>query len=289
MPLFHLFSCLPATDPDRSCGPARVRSTAARNIPGALLVFAIFSLLAATPSCAQAPDQIKAQGYVTDTAGVLSAAARDQLTALCIEVKQKTQAEIAVVTIKSLQGRTVDDYAVDLFARLGIGPRSSNRGVLILFAVDDRQYRIEVGYGLEAILPDGKVGAIGREAVPYLRSANYDAAVALMTRRVADVIAADRGVTLTGSVPASPDSESQGRSFTSGQIFLLFFAIFVVYSIISRGGRGSNRLGGGGMWFPPVIGGGWGGGGFGGGGGGGGGFGGFGGGSSGGGGASGGW
>lgn len=230
------------------------------------------------------------QGYVSDFAGVLSPPASEQLTALCTEVQQKAQAQIAIVTIKSLQGASIEDYSIDLATHLGIGPKSSNRGVLILFAVDDRQYRIEVGYGLEAILPDGKVGAIGREAVPYLRAGNYGAAVLLMTRRVADVIAADRGVTLTGSAPAGPGSEEQGRSLTTGQIFLLFFAVFVVYSIIRRANRGGpNRFGGGGWWIPPVVGGGWGGGGFGGGGGGGGGFGGFGGGSFGGGGASGSW
>jgi len=274
---------------NRVRGRAFFASGAARSLFPLSLLLLLCSLFIGPVSRAQVPDQLKVQGYVSDLAGALSQPARDQLTALCTEVQQKAQAQIAVVTIKSLQGRSIEDYSIDLATRLGIGPKSSNRGVLILFAVDDRQYRIEVGYGLEAILPDGKVGAIGREAVPYLRAANYDAAVFLMTRRVADVIAADRGVTLSGSVPASPDSEGQGRSLTTGQIFLLFFAVFVVYSIIHRASRGGpNRFGGGGWWIPPIVGGGWGGGGFGGGGGGGG-FGGFGGGSFGGGGASGSW
>jgi uncharacterized protein len=256
-----------------------------------LLIF-VWSLLVAPVSRSQTPDQLQVQGYVSDFAGALSPSAREQLTALCSEVQQKTQAQIAVVTIKSLQGQSIEDYSIALATRLGIGPKSSNRGVLLLFAIDDHQYRIEVGYGLEPVLPDGKVGGIGREAVPYLRAGNYDGAVLLMTRRVADVIAADRGVTLTGSAPPPPASEDQGRSLTTGQIFLLFFVIFIVYSIIRRANRGGpNRFGGGGgWWIPPVVGGGWGGGGFGGGGGGGsGGFGGFGGGSFGGGGASGSW
>jgi uncharacterized protein len=276
---------------NRLRGRAFFASGAARSLLPAFLLLFLCSFSIAPVSIAQAPDQLKVQSYVSDFVGAFSRPARDQLTALCTEVQQKAQAQIAVVTIKSLQGRSIEDYSIDLATRLGIGPKSSNRGVLILFAVDDRQYRIEVGYGLEAILPDGKVGAIGREAVPYLRAANYDAAAFLMTRRVADVIAADRGVTLSGSVPASPDSEGQGRSLTTGQIFLLFFAVFVVYSIIRRANRGGpNRFGRGGWWIPPVMGGGWGGGGFGGGGGGGGGgFGGFGGGSFGGGGASGSW
>jgi uncharacterized protein len=253
-------------------------------------------LLAPWAVGAQSIDQVVAQtkvnGYVTDLAGVLSQPAKDQLTALCTEVDQKAQAQIAVVTIKSLGDRPIEDYSIDLATRLGVGPKS-NRGVLILFAVDDHRYRFEVGYGLEPILPDGKVGGFGREAVPYLRDNNYDGAILLMTRRVADVIAADRGVTLTGSSPPPPEKE---RSFPRIPLIFVFLIIYFIYYVI-RGamsaGASSRYHRGGGWWIGPMIGsgmggGGWGGG-FGGGGGGGGGFGGFGGGSFGGGGASGSW
>jgi uncharacterized protein len=241
-----------------------------------------------------APAQVKVTGYVNDFAGVLSEPARKQLEALCTEVDQKTQAQIAVVTIKSLGGRDIDEYANDLFTHIGVGSKQTNRGVLILLAVDDHRYRTEVGYGLEGILPDGKVGGFGREAVPLFRQNNYDAALLLMTRRVADVIAADRGVTLTGVAPAAPAVHETQGNLTFGEIFLLLFCIFIVFSILRRGSGppGSRFGGGGGWWIGPMMGGGFGGaggGGWGGGGGGGGGFGGFGGGSSGGGGASGGW
>ena len=159
--------------------------------------------------------------------------------------------------MKSLEGRAIEDYSIDLATRLGVGPKASNRGVLILVAVDDHQYRTEVGYGLEAILPDGKVGGFGREAVPYFRNNDYDSALLLITRRIADVIAADRGVSLTGESPAAPNSGSGERRLTSGQIILLFFGIFLVYSIIRRatGGSGSrfNRPGGG-WWIGPMMG-----------------------------------
>lgn len=234
-----------------------------------------------------------------DFAGVLSASSRDQLTALCTEVEQKTQAQIAVVTVKSLGGRTIEDYSIELATRLGIGPKSTNRGVLILLAVDDHRYRIEVGYGLEAILPDGKVGGFGREAVPYLRANDYDSALLLMTRRVADVIAADRGVTLTGSPPESPESEGEERRLAPLEwLMLILFALFVVSLARMMHAPPVSRRMGRGWWIGPVIGsglggglgGGFRGGGFGGGfGGGGGGFGGFGGGGFGGGGASGSW
>jgi uncharacterized protein len=263
-----------------------------------LVSFALLCVLGiAHPSVlrAQTPEQIKPTGYVMDFAGVLSQQTRDQITALCTELQQKTGAQIAVVTIQSLNGRPIEDYSIDLATRLGIGPKSTNEGVLILLATEDHNYRIEVGYGLEPILPDGKVGGFGREAVPYLRQKNYDAAILLMTRRVADVIAADKAVTLSGTPPRPPPQTDNGSAIP--QIFIILFIFFIVWAI-SRAFRGGppsrfNRPGGG-WWVGPMIGsamggrGGWGGGGFGGGGGGGG-FGGFGGGGFGGGGASGSW
>lgn len=249
---------------------------------------------------AQSPAQIKPTGYVIDSAGILSQSAKDQLTALCTEVDQKAQAQIAVVTVKSLDGRPIEDYSIDLATRLGVGPKKSDRGVMILFAIDDHRDRVEVGYGLEPILPDGKVGSFLREVVPYLRSGDYDAAVLLVTRRVADVIAADRGVQLTGAIPPAP-SENRRGGLTPGQIIGLLFAIFVFFLFVRgiSGAMGPPYGGSGGWWVGPLIGasmarGGWRGGGgfgggFGGGGGGGGGFGGFGGGGFGGGGASGSW
>jgi uncharacterized protein len=248
---------------------------------------------------AEKTDQLKPQGYVDDFAGVLSPAAKAQLTALCTELEQKTHAQVAVVTVKSLDGIPVEDYAVDLATKWGIGPKQADKGVLILLAVNDRKYWTSVGYGLEPILPDGKVGGFGREMVPLLRNGDYDGALLLITRRVADVIAADKGVTLSGNSPVPVRSKpAENTGWSLGEILLLLFVIFVVYSILkgSSGGGRYTRGGGSGWWIGPMIGGsigggrgGWGSGGFGGGGGGGGGFGGFGGGSFGGGGAGGSW
>jgi len=252
---------------------------------------------------AQSPDQLQFQGYVNDFAGVLSQSGRDQLTDLCTEVDQKAQAQIAIVTIRSLGDDTIEDYAVELFKHWGIGSKQTDRGLLILLAIDDHKDRYEVGYGLEGILPDGKVGSFTREAAPLLRDGKYDDAVLLMTRRAADVIAADRGVTLSGQPPPPAETEQGPREVSQSGDVLTILVIVIIFIILIRfiaslGGRSSSsgsRRGGGGWWVGPMIGGGWGGGGFGGGGwsggggGGGGGFGGFGGGSSGGGGASGSW
>ncbi|MGH9714822.1 MAG: TPM domain-containing protein [Candidatus Acidiferrales bacterium] len=262
--------------------------------------FAILCFLAviasAAPQTQKKPEAFKPVGYVNDYANVLSQTARFQLTALCTEVDEKAHAQVTIVTVKSLDGQPIEQYSIDLATRWGIGPKQSSRGVLILLATDDRRYRFEVGYGLESILPDGKTGGFGREAVPYLREGNYEAAVLLMAQRVADVIAQDRGVVLTVGTSLPPPRDR--RAHHNGPPFtLILFVLFIVFSIWGsirrglRGGSGRYRRGGG-MWMGPMFGGGggWGGGfGGGGGGGGGGGFGGFGGGSFGGGGASGSW
>jgi uncharacterized protein len=250
-------------------------------------------LAAVGPARAQKPETLQYSGYVNDFAGVLSSSAKAQLTALCTEVDQKTQAQIAVVTVKSLGDLTAQQYSFDLATHWGVGPKQKDRGVLIFFAIQDHAYFTQVGYGLEPILPDGKVGGFGREAIPLLRQSNYDAALYLVTRRIADVIAQDRGVTLSGStIPV----RARQRRDTSGfpGIIVLLIVLFVIWLFTHSGPRsGYTRRGGGGWWIGPVIGGGLGGGGWGGGGGfgggGGGGFGGFGGGGFGGGGAGGSW
>ena len=251
-------------------------------------------VLASLAMCARAEPiaQLKPTGYVDDFAHVLDPNAVEQMEDISRQIDQKAHAQIAVVTIRSLDGSDIDSYAVDLFKKWGIGDKASNRGVLILYAIDDRKARIEVGYGLEPILPDGKVGGFGREAVPLFRAGSNDAAITLLTRRVADVIAQDSGVTLSGQpLPPPRRARDEGDSKSGlGSLILLGLFILFVYAMTKRGG-GSGR-GGSGWWIGPMIGsgmsrGGWGGGGFGGGGGGGGGggFGGFGGGSFGGGGA----
>jgi uncharacterized protein len=270
-------------------------ATLRTHIFGTAAVALALLLCAGSPLRAQAPNQLKPQGYVNDFANVLSRSAKEQLTSLCAELDEKAHAQIAVVTVKSLDGRSIEDFSIDLATQWHIGPRKSDRGILILLAVDDRQYKFEVGYGLEPILPDGKVGGFGREAVPYLRERDYDAALLLMTRRVAEVIAADRGVTLSGSRPVPTTAPRNEVPPALGGFLLAFIGLGLFYAwmrmMATRARSPYSRRLGAGWWIGTMIGGWGGGGGFGGGGfgGGGGGFGGFGGGSFGGGGASGSW
>jgi uncharacterized protein len=234
--------------------------------------------------------QLHPSNYVSDFAGVLDANTMAQLDDVCQQIDSKAHAQIAVATIKSLDDADVVSYAVELYQKWGIGSKGTDRGVLILVVVQDHKYWTTVGYGLEPILPDGKVGGFGREAVPLLRQNDYNAAVSLMVLRVADVIAQDAGVQLTGAGAAPPPARREnpggGPSALKIVIFIVIGIIVLVtpplrrllfWFLVFGGGRGGGYGGGG-----------FGGGGFGGGGDGGG-FGGFGGGSTGGGGAGGSW
>ena len=241
--------------------------------------------------------KIDPTGYVSDLAGVINPDAKTRLEALCAEVEQKTGAQMAIVTVQSLEGESVENYAVDLFKQLGVGSKKENRGVLLLVAPNERKYRIEVGYGLEPVINDARAGDAGRAMVPYLRQRDYGKATEIAAWQLAKYIADDAGVTLSGQPP--PRRNENGRGNIGFPIFWVILGLFILFrGIGSLSGRGGGGSGGGGLlWF--LMGmlasdtgrrssGGWGGGGFGGGGGGGG-FGGFGGGSSGGGGASGDW
>jgi uncharacterized protein len=229
--------------------------------------------------------------YVSDFAGVLSPETQTSLNSLCSQVDKQAHAQIAVVTIKSLDGEPIENFATELEDKWKVGKKGTDRGLLLLFATTDRKYRFEVGYGLEGILPDGRVGNIGRLMVPYLRQNDFDSAITLAVQQVSGVIAADAGVTLTGARRTyAPGPQPQPLSL--GQVLVLGIVVLLVIFFLARFG-GSGLLGfligmfmGGGGRGGGYGGGGWGGGG---GGGDGGGFGGFGGGSSGGGGASGSW
>lgn len=272
----------------------------------ALLLYATLALtvlfLARSVSslaAAEKVEQLSPQGYVSDFAGAIDSDSRQRITALCEELDQKADAQLAVVTIHTLEGDTAQNFANRLFEKWGVGPKGKDRGVMVLLAVDDHKYWTEVGYGLEPILPDGKVGGFGRQMQPLLRQNQYGAALIQISSQIAATIAEDRGVTLTQRTPGatSPVAESPQPSIFGIPpalfnllILLLFFGGWRLLAFLfALGGLSRSRRGGGyrgGWWIGPV--GGWGGGGYGGSTGGGG-FGGFGGGASGGGGAGGSW
>ena len=250
-----------------------------------LAAFAGFSPAAARAE--RVEDLPQPTDYVSDYAHVLSPEAVARLDSICGQLDHsQANAQIAVVTIHNLDGDDAADYANKLEDKWKMGRKGSDRGVLVLLAVDDHKYRIEPGYGLEGILPDGKVGDMGRAMVPYLRASDYDGAITGAVGEVAQVIAADAKISLDEQPVAAAQPASHGSTVGNVILFfvlLIFFGGFFILRLLLSFGL----LGGWGRG--PWIGGGWGGGGGGFGGGGGDSGGGFGGGSFGGGGAGGSW
>jgi uncharacterized protein len=223
-------------------------------------LFCIFFLLFLGVSSASADDisNISPTGYVTDLAGVIPQSTRQRLETLGTELQQKTGAQMAIVTVKSLDNRPIEDYAVDLFKHLGVGSKKENSGVLLLLAPNDRKYRIEVGYGIEPIINDARAGDVGRAMVPFLRQNDFGSAVEVAAWQLAKYIADDRGVTLSGQPPARPianTSRGRGLPISPFAFFIILFIVFRIFgSIVSRasGRRGSSGLGGC-WWLLPFL------------------------------------
>jgi uncharacterized protein len=265
----------------------RVSARVARAL--AIAVLLVGSLVSVSP--ADARSWPKAEGLVSDFAKIIDPASRDSIEALASELRQKTGAELAVVTLPDLGEDDIDAAAVDLYKAWGIGKKGTDEGVLILLAWKERRVRIEVGYGLEGILPDGLCGSIIRRVMaPELAQGHVGTGLLRGAQAVVGVIAKDKGVSITGALPL-PSETPEGSGTPPGALILAVVVVLILNALL-RGSRRRMYRGWGGRGGPGGFGGPFGGfGGFGGGfgGGGGGGFGGFGGGRSGGGGASGGF
>ena len=150
---------------------------------------------------------------VNDVAGVLTPAARATLESLLTQLEKDTSAAVVVATTASLGDMSVEEYGHRVFNEWHIGKAAADNGVLVLVAPTERQMRIEVGYGLEGVLPDVLAGAIIRDdVVPHFRDGNYEAGILAGVRRVADVIRARQVVAPEQLVPVESASASSSSS-----------------------------------------------------------------------------
>jgi uncharacterized protein len=243
----------------------------------------------------------KPTGYVSDLAYVLSPAEKEQLEGFCSRVEQQLGVQFALVTIDTVGDQPIEDFAIQLARKWGVGDRKTNQGVLLLLAIRDRKSDIETGRGIEPYLTDGFSGSILRSIRPQLRANDYGAALLTAAQSMAQQIAQGKGIAFSNDGSESQEQPQsvpvRHRGGIPGPLLLIgIFFLFWLLSRASRGGRGGGGSFLTGMLLGNLLGGGrrsggdWGsGGGFGGNSGGGGGFGGFGGGDFGGGGANSSW
>ncbi|MFQ5869739.1 MAG: TPM domain-containing protein [Candidatus Zixiibacteriota bacterium] len=232
----------------------------------------LWVLLTVTSVAREIPDY---QGFVTDYANVLSPSEKASLETKLREFDASTTTQIAVLTINSLEGETIEGFAIRVLEKWKVGQKGLDNGAILVVSKDDRRLRIEVGYGLEGVIPDIIAGRIiNNIIVPEFKAGNFSGGI-------------NRGVEAMMSAAKEEYDAIPGKRTTGNPIpFLIFLAVAVIFGIfggISRrrkglfwGGRFDGFFIGGGDFGGHSSGGG-------------GGFGGFGGGGGGGGGASGGW
>lgn len=143
----------------------------------ALLLVGLIAVLPASVVFAQGfPRPV---GFVNDFADILAPSIRDNLEYQLISLETDTSAEVAVVTVSNLSGQSIDTYAVELFDAWGIGKKDKDNGVLFIISLADKKARIEVGYGLEGIITDGRAGRIlDNDVIPYFKAGDYESGIA---------------------------------------------------------------------------------------------------------------
>jgi uncharacterized protein len=232
--------------------PARhaIRSIAALTIAAAAVFAADFT-------------QLKPQGYLSDFARVVDPASRTRIERYCKQIEDQTGAQIALVTLPSLDGEEVEDVGNRLFRAWGIGQKGGNNGVLLLLAISERRSSVELGYGIEPIIPDGFAGAVLREMRPALREGHYGDAMIAAAGRIGDEILKARQVD-PRAMPARPTASVRRDPGLAGiWPFLAFLAVFFLLFYLS--GRSQSRryrrvyTGGVPWWMIGTGGGGWGG------------------------------
>lgn len=167
--------------------------------------------------------------FVNDFAQVLSAQTRDELEQKLVQLEEETTVEIAVVTVSSLNDTTIEDYAVRLFEDWEIGKKGQDNGALLLVVPNEREVKIEVGYGLEPILTDSKAGRVIREVIiPRFKEDDYgqgivngvDAVIKIVQNKEADAVD-DSSNTSETSI-----DDSVGTLLFIGAMILTYFSAF---------------------------------------------------------------
>ncbi len=185
----------------------------------------------------------KPVGLVNDFAQVIDPAYREKIAAVTGELLQKTGVPVVVVTMADIGGAEYNEYANRLYTAWGIGKKGEDKGVLIFVTVKERKMRIETGYGVEGILPDGLVGEIrDRYMVPYLKEDKFGEGLFAGASAVSRIIAKNEGVELAGRMPEKP-AEKKGAGLSMLPILVILFIVMAI----------AKRRGGSWLFFLPFL------------------------------------
>lgn len=231
----------------------------------ALLLLSLQVLFSSLASAAPQvpPKPTSGSIYVQDYANLLSSQTKATINSVSRDLDSKTKAQVVVVTVPSLNGQPIEDYSLELLRTWGIGDKEKNNGVLILVALNDRQSRIEVGYGLEGALPDGLTGRIQDQAmIPSFSSGNYDQGILQGYASVANIVAKEYNVKLESKIQGTAAQKNGAAGVAemplwqkmllfgglAGLLLIdqLFFGGAILHLLLLLFLRGGGRGGGGG-------------------------------------------
>jgi uncharacterized protein len=206
--------------------------------------FFVFTFFLALPVLLALKVPPRADGYVTDRAGLLSSSARSELETVLRSFEDKTSNQVVVATFPSLEGDSLEDFSMRLAEAWKAGQKKRDNGVIFLIFKNDRKMRIEVGYGLEGVLPDALAGQIISQVVaPYFRKGDYSGGIVAGTDAIMKAT--------QGEYKGVPRRE---RADPAAKLIVLFGVIFLFHLFA----RANNRIGGrrsGGGFFVPMGGG----------------------------------
>jgi len=206
-----------------------------------LVIFiSIINILISFKGCASGPkdslDLPDYNGYINDYTGTLSVEWKAKTENLVQAVREETSCEIAVAVIDELGGATIEEYAAGLFAKWGIGKKDKDNGVLLLVAIKDRQLRIEVGYGLEAIIPDLKAKDIIDDVItPRFKNSDYDSGVYNGVVSIANIIYEEQDKNLlpySDDVISQPEREFSDTGAFAALIILATLSPWIAFALI---------------------------------------------------------
>ena len=197
----------------------------------------------------------KPQGYVSDFAGVVDAQSRAAIESYAGNVQRATGAQIALVTIRSLEGEPIEDVANDIFHAWGVGQKTEDNGVMLLLSIGDRKSRLEVGGGLGGEITDSLAGDVLDEMRPALRQQQYGPALLAAAEKIGSTVAQAKGVAI-----AAPSYTRRVHRTTRDRIpwpLIVFGILFILVFLRGggrRGGYGGYGGGGGGFWTGLLLG-----------------------------------
>jgi uncharacterized protein len=190
-------------------------------------------------------------GRVVDEAGVLDEAARQTITEKLAAVEAKSGDQIVVVTLKSLQDTTIEDYGYQLGRAWGIGEKEKSNGALLIVAPNERKVRIEVGYGLEGALTDAVTRLIIQNAIlPRFRAGDFAGGISRGIDDIIQVVSGD-AEEFQRRAAQRPDRAPQGVD--AATVIFVVFMLIVIFMMLRNAHGGQRTLGRRGGYAGPIF------------------------------------